>query len=399
MEGVLDVLKFVILILKNLRRNTVRTGLTVLAVTVMVLLCVEMRAIVGTVARHVEAEGGQSRLMVTERWVAPSRIPVRYLPALSRLDGVEDWTTWNSYPAFFHESRQANQGAFGVATRPDNLVAMHPGLAKLNSAVVERLQREKSGALVSADIAQDLGCNVGQPFTLFSAVDPFKSLRLKVVGIMPTGEYPRMVFFRRDYFEDATGDKDSVDILWLRTRDPEAGRRVAAEIQERFRNRQPELKVETESAGVARFAGRGESILSVIQLVITILLLDMVIVLSNSISVATRDRRAEMAVLKVLGFEPRAIMALVIGEAVLVGMASGLIGTARALGLLHPRAERPAASVRLHPTLFPVPHPERGRPVGSAARGAGRLRRQRRPGLERPQRESFRRVRQDRLTP
>src|SRR5260370_27136999 len=52
----------------------------------------------------------------------------------------------------------------------------------------------------------------------------------------------------------------------------------------------------------------------------------MVVVLSNSISVATRERRAEMAVLKVLGFEPRAIMALVVGEAVLVGAASGLIG-------------------------------------------------------------------------
>jgi putative ABC transport system permease protein len=56
------------------------------------------------------------------------------------------------------------------------------------------------------------------------------------------------------------------------------------------------------------------------------------VVLANSISVATRERRVEMAVLKVLGFEPRGIMALVIGEAVLVGAASGLIGTALAWG-------------------------------------------------------------------
>ena len=324
--------KFVVLILKNLRRNRVRTVLTVLAVTVMVTICVEMRTILGTVSGHVEAESGQSRLMVTERWVVPSRIPVRYLPVLSRLDGVEDWTTWNTYPAFLSEARQADQEVFGIATRPDNLVAMHPDMAKLNPAALDGLKRIKSGALVSADVARDLGCKAGQSFTLFSAVDPQKSLRLKVVDVMPSGEYPRMIFFRRDYFEEATGEKDSVDIVWLRTRNPEAARHVAAQIQEQFRNRQPELKVETESAGVGRFAGRAQSILGVIRLVITILLIDMIVVLSNSISVATRERRAEMAVLKVLGFEPRAIMVLVIGEAVLVGAFSGLIGTGLAWG-------------------------------------------------------------------
>jgi putative ABC transport system permease protein len=326
------VLSFLGLILKNLGRNKVRTSLTALAVVVMVVLCVEMQAIVGTVARMVAADGSQSRLMVTERWVAPSRIPVRYVPALARLDGVEDWTTWSTYPAFLDEGRQVSRQAFGVATRPDNLVAMHSGLARLAPGAVEALRSEKSGAIVAADVAQDLGCTAGQPFTLFSAEAPFKSLRLKVVGVVPTGEYARVVFFRQDYFEEATGNKDTVDIVWLRTRDAEAAGDVAEQVHEEFRNRQPELKAETESAGVARFAHRSQALLSLIRLVIGILLIDMVVVLANSISVATRERRVEMAVLKVLGFEPKGIMALVIGEAVLVGAGSGLVGTALAWG-------------------------------------------------------------------
>jgi putative ABC transport system permease protein len=52
--------------------------------------------------------------------------------------------------------------------------------------------------------------------------------------------------------------------------------------------------------------------------------------LSNSISVATRERRVEMAVLKVLGFEPVVIMALVVGEAMLLGAVSGFVGAALA---------------------------------------------------------------------
>lgn len=319
--------QLIVLILKNLGRNKLRTSLTALAVTVMVIICVEMRTIVATVARHVEADGSQSRLMVTERWEVPSRIPARYVPILARVDGVEDWTTWSCYPCYCHESRQVSQQAFGVATRPDNLLAMQAGLARLEPAVVAAFHKRKSGAIVAADVAQDHGCKIGQPLTLFSAVNPRESLRLEVVGVMPTGEYPRMVFFRQDYYEAATGNKDTVDIMWLRTRDAETARHVAVQVQQQFRNRQPEVKIETESAGVGRFAGRGQALLSIIHLVIGILLIDMVVVLSNSISVVTRERRVEMAVLKVLGFQPRTIMALVVGEAVLVGAASGLAGT------------------------------------------------------------------------
>jgi putative ABC transport system permease protein len=295
--------------------------------------------------------------MVTERWVEPSRIPVRYLPALARLAKVEDWTTWNTYPAYLQESHQVSQQAFGVATRPDNLIAMHPGLARVAPAAVQALQRHRNGALLAADIARDMGWQVGRTFTLFSAVNPTQSLRLQIVGVIPPGDYQRVIFFRQDYYESATGNKDTVDIVWLRAHDAEAARLVTAQLQGQFRNRQPELKVETESAGVARFAARSQALLSSIQLVIGVLLIDMVVVLSNSISVATRERRMEMAVLKVLGFEPRAIMVLVIGEAVLVGASGGLVGALLAWGCstlaLSGLLPSPGFTRLFH--LFPIP--------------------------------------------
>ena len=323
-------LPFVNLILKNLGRNKLRTVLTALAVTIMVTICVAMKTVLGAVSKHVEAEGGQSRLVVSERWVIPSRIPTRYVRELTRLDGVEDWTTWNLFPGYWHEARQVNQQAFGIATRPDNLTAMHPGLEKLDPAAIEALEREKTGAILASDLAQAVGCHVGQQITLFGsgAADP--RLRFKVVGVTPAGEYPQTLFFRQDYFAEATGHKETISCAWLRTRDPETARRLAAQITEAFRHRQPELKVETESASVARFAERGQSILAIIQLVVGILLLDMIVVLANSISVVTRERRMELAVLKVLGFEPFTILLLVLGEATLVGALSGLVGTALA---------------------------------------------------------------------
>ena len=319
-------LKFFILILKNLGRNKLRTTLTALAVTVMVTICAEMATIILSVRQHVEAEASQSKLLVTERWVAPSRIPARYVPSLTRLEGVEDWTVWNFYAGYLDASRQRSRQGFGVATRPDNLVGMHNGLEKLDPAAVEALRREKTGAILSADMMQQMGWKIGQQFTVLSSSHPDKDLRFKIVGVLPPGEFTRNFFFREDYYEEGTGNKESVNCVWLRLADANAAQRVAGKIQEQFQKQQPELKVETESAGVARFVNRGRAILSIIELVVSILLIDMVIVLSNSISVATRERKVEMAVLKVLGFEPAAIMVLVIGEATLIGAISGFVG-------------------------------------------------------------------------
>jgi putative ABC transport system permease protein len=323
-------MKFFILILKNLGRNKLRTTLTALAVTVMVTICAEMTTIIVSVRQHVEAESSQSKLVVTERWVAPSRIPARYVPSLTRLEGVVDWTVWNFYAGYFDASRLRSHQGFGLATRPDNLVSMHNGLEKLDSAAVEALKREKTGAIMSADVMQQMGWKVGQQFTVLSSSHPNKDLQFKIVGVLPPGEYARNFFFREDYFEEATGNKETVNCVWLRLRDAEAAQHVAGAIQEQFQRQQPELKVETESAGVARFVSRGQAILSIIELVVSILVIDMVIVLSNSISVATRERKVEMAVLKVLGFEPLAIMILVIGEATLIGAISGFVGAALA---------------------------------------------------------------------
>jgi putative ABC transport system permease protein len=53
----------------------------------------------------------------------------------------------------------------------------------------------------------------------------------------------------------------------------------------------------------------------------------MALVVANAISLSVRERRTELAVLKVLGFRPGQIMALVLGEAVLIGTTGGFLST------------------------------------------------------------------------
>src|SRR5207237_10343591 len=58
------------------------------------------------------------------------------------------------------------------------------------------------------------------------------------------------------------------------------------------------------------------------------ILVTMTLIIANAISIGVRERRSEMAILKVLGFRPVQIMLLVLGEAVLIGAISGTLSTA-----------------------------------------------------------------------
>jgi putative ABC transport system permease protein len=58
------------------------------------------------------------------------------------------------------------------------------------------------------------------------------------------------------------------------------------------------------------------------------ILVTLSLVIANAISLSVRERRKEVAVLKVLGYRPGQVLALVLSEAMLLGLLGGLLGSA-----------------------------------------------------------------------
>jgi putative ABC transport system permease protein len=318
------------LVLRNIGRSKLRTALTAVAVMVLVAVYSVQTTITAKVGEMINKQSSKTKLLVSERWLLPSEFPVRYIPQFVHLPGVADSSTWHLYHAYFDDSMQQDHAALGIATRPDNLSTMTQDLETLEPALVEAMKKEKTGVLMGSGVMEAMQWRVGDRFTAISSSHPGKDLEFKIVGVLPRGVWSPNFFFREDYYQEGTGDKEKASFVWLRLNSADDADRVASQIQEIFASQQPTLKVETESAGVARFARRSQIVFSIIELVVAVLLIDMVIILSNSISITTRERRVEMAILKVLGFEPWHIIALVIAEAMVVGALSGAIGGALA---------------------------------------------------------------------
>ncbi len=325
-------LKFCILILKSLGRNKVRTLLTGLGITVLVCVYAIVTSVTSAVSSRINAQGSQTRLICTDRWVAPSLIPLRYVPDLARQEGVEDWTTWSLFPCYFDTARRMDRQGIGIATRADNLASMIADADRIAPEALARFQQRRDAALIGSAVMKTMDWRIGQQITVQGTRFPRTEIPLTIVGEMPPGQLASF-YFRQDYFQNVDINKSMVNAVLLKVRDPGAVDQVATTIRLRYERRQPALKVETESAGVARFAGRAEAILNLIQLVVGVLLIDMVIILSNSISISVRERRVEMAVLKVLGFQPLHILAMVIVEAMLIGAFAGTLGTGIVFGI------------------------------------------------------------------
>ena len=317
--------KFFLLIFKNIGRNRLRTSLTAIAMVVLGCIYSVVDNTVQFVNKMVNSQASQTKLIVREKWIIPSRFPSRYVQSIVSIPGIDDWTTWRRYAGSYDDSGRNDRFGFGLATRIDNLKAMHEGLEDLDPALIAALAREKTGALMGPTVMKNMNWKVGQRFTFLSASHPGKNLEFRIVGVLPPGRWSRVYFFREDYFHESTQD-DSISLIWLRVRDEEAGNRVAKEIDRLFANSPSELQAETESAGVARFAGRNQHLLIIINLIVSILLVDMVVILSNSISITVRERAKELAVFKVLGFQPSFLIAMVVGEAMLVGTIGGVVG-------------------------------------------------------------------------
>ena len=61
---------------------------------------------------------------------------------------------------------------------------------------------------------------------------------------------------------EATNDREAVNAILIEISGAERAKELAANLSLDYENRQPSLKVETESAGVARFGGEARIVLA-----------------------------------------------------------------------------------------------------------------------------------------
>jgi putative ABC transport system permease protein len=108
--------------------------------------------------------------------------------------------------------------------------------------------------------------------------------------------------------------------------DPSRAADISKAIDAEFRNSLAETLTETEKAFQLGFVAQSEAIVVAIRVVSFVVIFIIMAVVANTMAMTARERIAEYATLKVLGFSPSYVAALIFGEAMVLALFGAGIG-------------------------------------------------------------------------
>jgi putative ABC transport system permease protein len=114
----------------------------------------------------------------------------------------------------------------------------------------------------------------------------------------------------------------------IKTRSPDDVQRVSEAIDNQFRNSPQPTKTETESAFVLSFVNQLGNIKVFLMSIAGAVVFTILLVSGNTVAMSVRERINEIGVLKTLGFTANTVLWMIIGEAVVMALAGGVLGTA-----------------------------------------------------------------------
>jgi putative ABC transport system permease protein len=348
-------MKFLLLVVKNLRRNKVRSALTVLTIVLLVAVYSMVTTFLRFFDNFMAEKDRNVKLIVSERYRIPSRIDRGLVDLIVRPGGplydelrrvpgfhADKYTVWQfAVFSLDPEMKDKEQVFVVVATFPETIPAMTDDLENLDPALLAKMKQPpvsrlpNIGLLIGADRLKKLHKKVGDVFKARSlthaqgtgARSPIE-MEFEVVGTLPPGRWSDLAFIDYEYFSRVLKDRKNesdgkIDVAWLLVDDQESALQVSRAIEANVR----ELKCETLATAISRSLEPLKGFLWGLKwLVVPAILVVMTVVVANAISITARERTQEIAVLKVLGFTRVRILALVLGEALLLGVLGGLLG-------------------------------------------------------------------------
>ncbi len=373
------------LIVKSLRRNVLRSLLTSLATVVLVLVVTMVWTVLALLDEITSEKSKDQKAIITERWQIPSQMPYSYEAVLARgaarKEGdvvPEDSMTWSFVGGSIDpEKRTRENMIFFFAMEPAKMMkaerdeketssdtrgnvrcsSMMDGVDEFTNEEIDLLdkacremEKDRRKVIIGKERLELMQKKVGEKLKLTVMNFPGIDMELEIIGEFPDGRYNQNAVMNRQYILDSLdswkvkngrahpmADK-ALNLVWLRVPDTDSFRRMAEQIMTAPEFTTPAVKAETASSGIASFLDAYRDLLWGMRwLLVPAILATMALVIANAISISVRERRGEMAVLKVLGFSPTQIMILVLGEAILIGVASGFFSALVALVLINGR--------------------------------------------------------------
>ena len=337
------------LLLKNAFRHRLRTALTMVGLVVAISAFGLLRTIVDAWYAGVDASSS-ARLVTRSSISLTFPLPLYYADRIKAVEGVKgvSWANWFG-GVYITERNFFAQ----FAVDPPSYLALYPEFV-LSEDDKQAFFRDRQGCIVGRKLAHKHGWKLGDTIALRGTIYPGNwrfTIRGIYDGIDDKTDEQQLLFHWKRLAESirarAGRNADFVGVYMVGLHDASQAPEVAQRIDALFKNSLAETLSETEKAFQLGFVSMSESILLAVEAVSFIIVVIIMAVMANTMTMTARERLAEYATLKVLGFTPAFISKLLLGESLLIA----LLGGGTAIALTFPLARAFAGTVG---TLFPV---------------------------------------------
>lgn len=334
-------MKYFRLVLSQLFAKKTRTILTLLSLLMAFLLFGLLQAVNVAFNRGTSIEGA-SRIVTQARVSFTSALPLRLLPQIEAVEGIEAVMYQQWFGAYYQEPNR-QMVAFAVDPRRLRQVITE---WDMSSEQWDAFANTRTGMIVGKQLAEQYDWKVGDKVPLSSNIWPQSdgnmSWQLDVVGIFDSTDpatQPQVAYLNYDYFdEERQFGNGGAGIYVSRLGDPKDAERVSKEIDQMFQNSADETKSQSEQEFNLNFVRQLGDINLIVTSILGAVFFTILLLTGNTMAQSVRERIPQLAVLKTLGFTDGAVQMLVLAESfVLIGIGALLgmaVATVLGMGLV-----------------------------------------------------------------
>lgn len=316
---------------RNLFRNKLRTGLTILGVAVAVIAFVFLRTIIDSWTAQSDRDS-QSRLLTRHKVSFMMTLPFRYVEQVKAVPHVKcaSGALWFGLRDPTRENEFFPSGA--------NTSAVLDCYAQDISMPAEQKQawlQDRRGIAVGRATAEKMGWKVGDKVTLMSRDWPNPpggwSFVVDAIWYSPTnGQDEKWVYAHYEYLNDflPAARKDRIQWVTSTLDDPRHATETTAAIDAKFANNELATVSQDEKTFAKGFLAAMSAVLRAADIVSMVILVIMGLVVGNTIAMGVRERTTEYGVLRALGFRSLTIVVFIMGESVFTALVGALLGLA-----------------------------------------------------------------------
>ena len=321
-------MKYLPLIWAGLWRKPARTLLTFLSIVVAFLLFGMLQGVDSAFERIV-GQQKLDRMFVDPRFAQP--VPYAYKAQIERVKGVTKITEVHFMGGYYQDMKN---GLGVIFTIPSVWLAIRPEY-QIPKAQVAATLNSPTAVVINDWLAEHNHWKVGDRITIKGGI-PRKGgdndWTFDVVGIMHNTEAVgegRQILANYQYLDEARANGSGVVSRYLmRIDDAAHAGRIAREIDSKFANSPVATRTQSEQdqvqsalAQIGDFKFFTRAIMSAVFFALLFLTL-------NTTMESVRERTAELATLKTLGFQDTSVLGLVLAESVTLFLVAAAVGLA-----------------------------------------------------------------------